>query len=166
MKLLAIRAVLLFISGVNFTSSLHLPPSRPAPALSPNRNFDHPLAKLNHYGSLHSPTFLFPIFASLYLCHTRPYLIIFSLTTSVVIHTINTSPTPANALPTAAHPHTQSNLSKNNIEIASTEMQTSQPSRRTVYNPHIISPAQGDNWKVGNWVEVIWFVTLLFQFCI
>ena len=66
--------------------------------------------------------------------------------------------TPANALPTAVHPQTQSHTSHKDIDSTSTKVQTSYLSRRTVYNPNIIRPAQGDDWKVGSWVKVIWFV--------
>jgi hypothetical protein len=66
--------------------------------------------------------------------------------------------TRANAHPIAVHPQTQSHTSHKDIDSTSTKVQTSYLSRRTVYNPNIIRPAQGDDWKVGSWVKVIWFV--------
>lgn len=57
---------------------------------------------------------------------------------------------PINALPT-----------QNHISLINAPS-TSLLSRRSVYSPHIISPAQGDNWKVGTWVEVTWFVSARF----
>lgn len=35
---------------------------------------------------------------------------------------------------------------------------TSLLSSRVVYNPHIKKPAEGDEWKIGSRVRVIWFV--------
>lgn len=83
------------------------------------------------------------------------YPVAFSL---IALLTSFLSPTPANALPIVVRPQIQNQTSHNDIDIPSTKVQTSYLSRRTVYNPNIIRPAQGDDWKVGNWVEVIWFV--------
>ncbi|KIM89032.1 hypothetical protein PILCRDRAFT_208739 [Piloderma croceum F 1598] len=81
------------------------------------------------------------------------YPVAFSL---IALLTSFLPPTPADALPIVVHPQIQSHTSHDDIDITSTKVQTSYLSRRTVYNPNIIRPAQGDDWKVGSWVEVIW----------
>jgi hypothetical protein len=69
----------------------------------------------------------------------------FSLALSLVALTTISS-IAVNALPT-----------QNRISLVNAPL-TSALSRRIVYSPRIISPAQGDIWNAGSWAEVTWFV--------